>query len=96
MEYGYYSKKLNKPFDTLEDLKKAEEKVIEKEKAAEKEKAERAGAAKEIEELIKKRDVLQREIDSKINEFIKKYGTYHFTYKTTFDNGLIDTLFRIF
>ena len=95
-DYGYYSKKLNKPFDTLDELKKAEGALEEKEKQVERAKIERATAAKEIEELIKQRDELQKKIDEKLNAFVKKYGSYHYTFKNPFNNGVFDYFFKLF
>ena len=86
--YGYYSKLLKKPFDTLEELKAAEEEYnkanAEKIKLAEEKKA----AAKEIEEAYKKAmdtrklaSQMIQEADAEYmklrNDFIKKYGSYH-------------------
>jgi len=95
-DYGYYSKKLNKPFDTLDELKKAEGALEEKEKEAERAKIERASAAKKIEDLVKQRDELQKQIDKQINEFVKKYGSYHYTFRGSLNDGIFDTFFKLF
>jgi DNA-binding NtrC family response regulator len=41
--YGFYSRVLNKPFDTLEELQAAEEKVLKEQEAKTKAAAERKG-----------------------------------------------------
>lgn len=86
--YGYYSKLLKKPFDTLDELKVAEDEYnkanAEKIKLAEEKKAD----AKAIEETYKKAMDTRRlasqmikdadaEYIKLLNEFIKKYGSYH-------------------
>lgn len=85
MEYGFYSYKLNKPFKTLEELNAAEEAMAIKERKELKIKEEREKAAKEIEELIKQREQLSEKINAKINDFIDKYKTYHWTFRSTYD-----------
>lgn len=75
----YYSTKLNRLFDTTEELEKAEKELEEKQKEAEKIKAERAEAAKKVEEAYKLADETKKAADDLLNEFIKKYGSYHKT-----------------
>lgn len=96
MEHGYYSYKLNRPFKSLEELQAEEEKLLNKEKQEQKLKEERARDAEEIEQLMKKREELSDEINQKINKFIEKYKTYHYTLRSTYNpksNGL-NTFFR--
>lgn len=86
--YGYYSKLLKKPFDTLDELKVAEDEYnkanAEKIKLAEEKKAD----AKAIEEVYQKAmntrklaSQMIKDADAEYiklrNEFIKKYGSYH-------------------
>lgn len=96
MEYGYYSYKLNKVFNTPEELQTAEGEIVAKEQKELKIKEEREKAAKEIEELFKQREELQAEIDKKLSEFIDKYKTYHYTLRSTYNPAkhMIDTFFK--
>ena len=96
MEHGFYSYKLNKPFKTLKELQEAEDKLLDKEKQEQKMKEDRARDAEEIEKLIKQREALSDDINKKINAFVSKYKTYHYTLRSTYDsisNGLT-TLFK--
>lgn len=70
----YYSEKLEKLFETEEELKSAE-KARDEEEAKEKVKREqRAERAKEVEEAYKKYIEL-------LNQFVKDYGNYHCSVK---------------
>ena len=66
--YGYYSKVLNKPFDSLEELKAEEAKVAK----AEEEKKQKALARKEeaskVEEAFKAYNAAKREADKEITD----------------------------
>lgn len=86
-DYGYYSKTLKQPFDSLDELRAAEEKAakIEKAKDEKKEDAKIVNDAytkyievskKANEEIAKARKFYE---DMKA-EFIKKYGAFHMTY----------------
>ena len=91
LSYGFYSKLLNKPFDTLEALQEAEleyrKEHDEKLKLSEEKKA----RAKEIEDAYKELVQVKKECNEKIreadkkyndlvNKFIKDYKYYHMTY----------------
>lgn len=94
----YYSEKTKKYYDVAMDCVKAEEaydkELAEKEKAtglarAEKEKAiaERKEAAKKIEDKIAEYMKLGKEIDKDMNEFTKKYGSFHYSFKDNSNHG---------
>ena len=90
-EYGYYSKLLNKPFDTLEELKAAEDthrKELEKKEQLANEKRVRAKEVeeayahsmqvrKEAQEMIRKADDEYYKLRT---DFIKDYGSFHMTF----------------
>ncbi len=88
----YYSEKTKKYYDKEADCV-AEEANFDKELAkkeealalakAEKEKAVaiRKEEAKKIEDKIAERAKLDKEIDTMLNEFTKKYGSFHYTFK---------------
>lgn len=83
----YYSEKLNKVFEKVEDLETAEKELEEKE-AAEKEKREkRAERAKEVEKAYK-------EYKKLLNDFIKDYGYYHQTLKDDDGLSVFDIMFN--
>ena len=85
VEHGFYSYRLGKPFKTLEELQVEEEKLANKEKQEKKAKEDRARDAEEIEKLLAQREALSEEINKKINAFIEKYKTYHYTLRSTYD-----------
>ena len=115
----FYSEKLNRLFDSVEDCQKAEfevkeqenrQKILAERKAAEvkaqkeKEAAERKAMAAEVEEkrkvlvevqhkCAKEIDAARKEYREKIDNFVKKYGSYHYTSHSADD---IPTLFDIF
>ena len=91
VSYGYYSKLLNKPFDTVEELKAAEDEYNkahdEKIKLAEEKKT----RAKEIEDAYKHSMEVRKEAQKMIKEaddkyyelrdkFVSDYGSYHLSY----------------
>ena len=96
VSYGYYSKVLNKPFDTLEELQKEEAKVLEEQKAKEKLTTEKKARAKEVEEAYLEYQKVKEQALNMIAEaerewvllrdkFAEDYGGYHMTYVD--DNG---------
>ena len=106
----FYSEKTKKYYDKADDCvadeSKFDKELAKKEEAAALEKAEREKAvalrkeeAKKIEEKIAERAKLDKEIDTLINEFTKKYGSFHYTFKdsncgsSNFFEYLIDHFF---
>lgn len=71
----YYSDVTKKIYNTEDDLNKAEKAVSEKE-TSRKEDAEKVKAA--FDELAKARE----KADNLLDEFLKKYGSFHTTIKT--------------
>lgn len=103
----YYSEKLNRLYDSQAECEKAEfeakeaenrEKILAERKAAEakaqkeKEAAERKMMATEVDEAYKAMVAAQNAYKTKLEAFVKKYGSYH-TSLTTKD---IPSLFDIF
>lgn len=104
----YYSEKLNKVFDTpeacedaefkekekenLEKIQKERELALAKEKK-EKEIAERKAMAEEVDVARKALNEAQKAYKEKLDAFIDKYHTYHFS---TSNPEEIPTLFDIF
>lgn len=92
-EFGYYSKLLGKPFDTLDELREAEKAKRDEIKKQEELSSKKRERAKEIEdaykhsmEVRKKAQEMIREADDAYynlrDEFIKDYGSFHMTYSS--------------
>ena len=75
----YYSDVTKQVYETVDALKEAEVKEEEKLAKVKLEKEERAAAAKEVEELFKKANEAYKEARHKMDEFCKKYGSFHYT-----------------
>ena len=102
-EYGFYSKLLKKPFDSLDELKEAEAEYnrinAEKIKQAEERKADAKAVEdarlkalqvrKEAAEMIRK---AEDDYNKLLNDFVKKYGSYHATYYDSFGNPVSDII----
>lgn len=83
----YYSEKLNKVFDTEDELKTAEEEQEKKYAVQLKKKEERAERAKEVENAYK-------EYRKLLNAFIKDYGYYHQTLRDDDGLSIFDIMFN--
>ena len=81
----YYSEELKKLFDDEKSLKEAEIAAAKEAKEAKEKKealiAARKDRAAEIEDLIKHRAKLDKEIKEKLSDFTKDYGSFHYSYK---------------
>ncbi len=88
----YFSEKLNKVYDTTEELEKAELALDEKKKKDLVAKEERAKAAKEVEEAYNKANEAYKDAKAKLDEFLKKYGSFHTTVNNS--NSLFDWFFE--
>lgn len=90
----FYSEKLNKVFDTQEacaEAESAQEKAVAEAEAKKKALAEeRANRAKAVEDAYRKAIEAKQEYDKILQEFLKDYGSFHATFKTT------DPFFGIF
>ena len=90
----YFSEKLNKVFDTEKACVEAEmahDKTVAEAEAKKKALAdERANRAKAVEELYDKAVKAKQEYDKALQGFLKDYGSFHATFKTT------DPFFGIF
>lgn len=106
-DYQVYSKVLNKPFDTIEELRAAEKEYNEAQAEKNRKLEEKKLDAKNVDEsykaLLNVKKQCAEEINKvklsskakikeaennyteKLNEFIKKYGSYHTSYYTTTD-----------
>ena len=111
MAIKIYSDKTKQYYDTVEQaedaefaMKKeenrqkilAEQKAEEVKKAKEEAAAERKKMAADIEEARKAMQKAQKEYADKIGDFVKKYGSYHYTSKGTDDIPVLFDLFDKF
>lgn len=84
-----YSEKTKKRYETVEECLNAEaefEKALAEEKAhKEKLATERKDRAKEVEEAFKKANTL-------LNNFVKDYGSFHFTFGNETDTNILKFL----
>ena len=89
----YYSDVTNKLYDSMEDLEKAEKKIIaeqEEKKVKEQKRAdERKARAQEIEELRKAFVDARKAYTEALDKFCKDYGTFHTSVSS---NDLFDFL----
>ena len=94
----YYSEQLNTLFDTKEECAAAEEKHARAVAEAEaKKKAlaeERAGRAKVVDELYKAMVEAKKNYNDALQDFIRDYGSYHFTYRSS--DPFFSSIFNLF
>ena len=103
-----YSEKLNKLYNTVEECQKAEfeakeaenrEKILKERAEAEakaqkeKEAAERKAAAAELDEARKTMVAAQKHYAELLDDFIKKYKSYHFSSTSINDFPILFNLF---
>lgn len=83
----FYSEKLNEMFNTQEACAQAEsehDKQVAEAEAKKKALAdERATRAKAVEELYKQAVEAKQKYDKALQEFLKDYGSFHATFKST-------------
>lgn len=76
----YFSELTKKVYDSVEDLEKAEDERRKENEVKELAKQERAEAAKKVEEAFKEASEANEHACKLLDEFLKKYGTFHKTY----------------
>ncbi len=86
--YGFYSKVLNKPFDTLEELVAAEEAVLKEQEAKAKAVAERKADASKVEDAFKARNAARRDYNEKIVAAKKTYNATLVEAKKAFEDAV--------
>jgi chromosome segregation ATPase len=74
VEYGYYSKLLKEPFDSLNELTMAEEAYYAKQKAKEDAAAQKKADAKKVEEAFKALNAARKEYKEKLTQLTKEYS----------------------
>ena len=95
----FYSEQLNKLFNSVEELKAAEDKVNAEKRAAEEKKAQlkaqREKRAKEVEEAFKIANEDTKRAYALLEAFVKDFGPFHTTIKGA-PVSLFDALFNLF
>ena len=86
--YGFYSKVLNKPFDTLEELIAAEEAVLKAKEEQAAEKAARKAEANKVEDAFKARNAARRKHNEEFLAAKKAYNTALVEAKKAFDDAV--------
>ena len=78
----FYSDVCHKLFESQEELEKAEKALVQKNDEKKKKKAERKADADKVQAAYDKVIEDCKEYNKLVNEFVKKYGSYHKTINT--------------
>jgi galactokinase len=90
VEYGYYSKLLKEPFDSIEELQEAEEAYYAKQKAKEDATAQKKADAQKVEEAFKVLNAARKTYKEKLTQLTKEYAESLETLKKAFELGKKD------
>ncbi len=88
--YGFYSNVLKKPFERLDDLKKAEEVYYAEQKAKEDKAAQKKTDAKKVEDAFKALNAARKEYKENLTQLTKEYSEELTNLKKAFDFGKKD------
>ena len=88
--YGYYSKLLKEPFDTIEELVEAEEAYYAKLKAKEDKAAEKKADAQKVEDAFKALNAARKEYKEKLSQLTEEYSDALTELKNAFEVGKED------
>jgi chromosome segregation ATPase len=88
--YGFYSRVLEKPFDSVEELTKAEAAHFEKLKAKEDKVAQKKADATKVEEAFKALNTARRTYKEKLSQLTKEYSDELTHLKDAFELGKKD------
>ena len=89
-EYMYYSRVLNEPFTTVEELKEAEEAYYAKLKAKEDKAAQKKADATAVEEAYKALNEARKNYKDALNALTKEYSEALVNLKKTYEAGRVD------
>ena len=93
--YSYYSKVLKEPFDSIEELREAEEAYYAKQKAKEDKAAQKKADANKVEEAFKAMNAARKTYKEKLTQLTSEYAEELTNIKNAFELGkkdLKDTL----
>ena len=90
INYGFYSKVLNKPFDSLSELMKAEDLYFAEQKAKEDKAAQKKADALKVEDAFKALNAARKEYKEKLTQLTQEYADELTHLKEAFDLGKQD------
>lgn len=90
VEYGYYSKLLKEPFDTIEELQEAEEAYYAKQKAKEDAAAQKKADALKVDEAFKALNAARKVYKEDLTQLTKEYAESLENLKKAFELGKKD------
>ena len=88
--YSYYSRLLNKPFDSVAELLEAEAAYYAEQKAKEDKAAQKKAEAQKVEDAFKAMNAARREYKEKLTQLTKEYSEELATLKKAFELGKKD------
>ena len=90
LDYGFYSNLLQRPFEKLADLKKAEEVYREEQKAKEAKAAQKKSEAKKVEEAFKALNAARKAYKEDLTQLTREYSEELNNLKKAFELGKKD------
>jgi uncharacterized protein (DUF342 family) len=90
LDYGFYSNVLKKPFERLEDLKRAEYVYYEEQKAKEDKAAQKKADAQKVEEAFKALNAARKTYKEELTQLTTEYSAALSELKETFEFGKKD------
>ena len=90
LDYGFYSNVLKKPFERLDDLKKAEHVYYEEQKAKEDKVAQKKADAQKVEEAFKALNAARKAYKEELGQLTEEYSAALAELKETFEFGKKD------
>jgi uncharacterized membrane protein YkoI len=90
INYGFYSKLLQKPFDSLSELAAAEAAYLDKQKAKEDAAAQKKADAKKVEDAFKALNAARNEYKEKLSQLTTEYHESFEQLKKAYDLGRTD------
>lgn len=90
VEYGYYSRVLNKPFDSIEELREAEATYRAELKAKEDKVAQKKADAQKVDDAFKAMNAARKEYKEKLTQLTKEYSEELTRLKNAFELGKKD------
>ena len=90
IEYGYYSKLLKQPFDSIDELREAEASYYAEQKAKEDKVAQKKADAQKVEDAFKAMNAARKEYKEKLTQLTKEYSEELTTLKKAFELGKKD------
>lgn len=90
VDYGYYSKLLKKPFDSIYDLRDAERAYHEEQKAKADAAATKKADAQKVEDAFKAMNAARKEYKEKLTQLTKEYSEELTNLKKAFELGKQD------